>query len=256
VDQVDLAAAVSNAGALGSLGTALRMVPDLRAQWTRLRDLTGRPFAINHTLRPLDMEAFEATLREGPAAISFHIGDPGDLVRRTHDAGILAASATFPPCRRAGDDVHAHVDRNRGLRQLRRPGEPLRPQLGGQLLLCLRFLTPGQVVGVGPASAGTDAGARHRGARRDRRDRAAPSRQITATLTPTKRLVLTATPVIGRSLERSAPTLSADTRPSGPGPPTEGTIEDGHPADSIRRMWSGSAPELAGRIRRRLDGAA
>ena len=94
-DEVDLAAAVSNAGALGSLGTALRTVPDLRSQWARLRDLTDRPFAINHTMRPLDMEAFEATLRERPAAISFHIGDPGDLVRRAHDAGILWIQQVF-----------------------------------------------------------------------------------------------------------------------------------------------------------------
>ena len=94
-EQVDLAAAVSNAGALGSLGTALRTVTELRSQWARLRDLTDRPFAINHTLRPLDMEAFEATLRERPAAISFHIGDPGDLVRRAHDAGILWIQQVF-----------------------------------------------------------------------------------------------------------------------------------------------------------------
>src|SRR3954470_12986142 len=94
-DQVDLAAAVSNAGALGSLGTALRTVPDLRSQWARLRDLTNRPFAINHTMRPLDMEAFEATLHERPAAISFHIGDPGDLVLRAHDAGIIWIQQVF-----------------------------------------------------------------------------------------------------------------------------------------------------------------
>jgi hypothetical protein len=41
------------------------------------------------------MEAFEATLRERPAAISFHIGDPGDLVHRAHDAGILWIQQVF-----------------------------------------------------------------------------------------------------------------------------------------------------------------
>ena len=94
-EQVDLAAAVCNAGALGSLGTALGSVGELRRQWARLRELTERPFAINHTMRPLDPEAFEATLRERPAAISFHIGDPGDLVRRAHDAGILWIQQVF-----------------------------------------------------------------------------------------------------------------------------------------------------------------
>ena len=94
-EQVDLAAAVCNAGALGSLGTALRSVPDLRLQWARMRELTDRPFAINHTMRPLDPEAFQATLHERPAAISFHIGDPGDLVQRAHDAGILWIQQVF-----------------------------------------------------------------------------------------------------------------------------------------------------------------
>ena len=88
-EQVELAAAVSNAGGLGSVGTALRTVPELEAQWARLRELTDRPFAVNHTIRPFNEEAFEATLAAGPAAISFHLGVPGDLVARAHDAGIL-----------------------------------------------------------------------------------------------------------------------------------------------------------------------
>ncbi|HEX5620263.1 MAG TPA: nitronate monooxygenase family protein [Solirubrobacteraceae bacterium] len=88
-EQVELAAAISGAGALGSVGTALRSVDELRAQWKRLRELTDRPFAINHTVRPFDEAAFVATLEFGPAAISFHLGVPGDLVARAHDAGIL-----------------------------------------------------------------------------------------------------------------------------------------------------------------------
>jgi enoyl-[acyl-carrier protein] reductase II len=88
-EQIELAAAVSNAGALGSVGTALRTVPELQAQWARLRELTDRPFAVNHTIRPFNDEAFDATLAARPAAISFHLGVPGDLVARAHDAGIL-----------------------------------------------------------------------------------------------------------------------------------------------------------------------
>jgi nitronate monooxygenase/enoyl-[acyl-carrier protein] reductase II len=94
-EQVDLAAAVCAAGGLGSVGTALQTVDQLREQWAWLRELTDRPFVINHTARPFDPEAFEATLRERPAAISFHIGDPGDLVRRAHDAGILWIQQVF-----------------------------------------------------------------------------------------------------------------------------------------------------------------
>ena len=87
-DSVELAAAVCRAGGLGSLGTAVRPVPELRDQWRRLRDRTDRPFAINHVTRPFDEEAFAATLAARPAAISFHLGDPGELVARAHDAGI------------------------------------------------------------------------------------------------------------------------------------------------------------------------
>jgi len=87
-DQVELAAAVSNAGALGSLGTAVRSSDELREQWARLRSLTDRPFVINHTGRPFNEDAFAASLEERPAAISFHMGIPPDLIARAHDRGI------------------------------------------------------------------------------------------------------------------------------------------------------------------------
>lgn len=87
-DQVALAAAVCEAGALGSLGTAVRSVDELRQQWQQLRERTDRPFAINHTGRPFNAEAFEATLRFGPAAISFHMGLPVELIAAAHDHGI------------------------------------------------------------------------------------------------------------------------------------------------------------------------
>ena len=88
-DSVDLAAAVGNAGGLGSLGTAVRPVTDLQRQWARMRSLTEAPFAINQVPRPFDPAAFEATLAAKPTVISYHMGDPGDLVTRAHDAGIL-----------------------------------------------------------------------------------------------------------------------------------------------------------------------
>src|SRR5262249_18179005 len=87
-EQVDLAAAVCESGALGSLGTAIRSADELREQWARLRSLTDRPFAVNHTGRPFNEEAFAATLDTRPAAISFHMGVPADLIARAHDRGI------------------------------------------------------------------------------------------------------------------------------------------------------------------------
>ncbi|MFG2196245.1 NAD(P)H-dependent flavin oxidoreductase [Streptomyces sp. NPDC048639] len=88
-EEVGLAAAVCEAGGLGSLGTAVRTVPALQEQWSELRRLTDRPFAINHTARPLDEGAFQATVEAHPAAISFHLSVPADLIERAHEEGIL-----------------------------------------------------------------------------------------------------------------------------------------------------------------------
>jgi len=87
-DQVELAAAVSNAGGIGSVGTAARGVDELREQWERLRSLTDRPFAINHTVRPFNPEAFDATLDFAPPAISFHMAVDGALIEQAHARGI------------------------------------------------------------------------------------------------------------------------------------------------------------------------
>ncbi len=88
-DERELAVAVCEAGGLGALGTAARSVSELEAQWRAVRERTGRPFAINHTIRPFDEDAFDATIRFGPRAISFHIGVDAELVARAHYAGIL-----------------------------------------------------------------------------------------------------------------------------------------------------------------------
>jgi enoyl-[acyl-carrier protein] reductase II len=88
-EQVEVAAAVSNAGGLGSVGTAVREVHELRRQWARLAELTDRPVAINHTGRPFDEEVFAAILDAAPAAISFHMGIDRQLVDRAHDVGAL-----------------------------------------------------------------------------------------------------------------------------------------------------------------------
>jgi enoyl-[acyl-carrier protein] reductase II len=79
-DEVQLAGAVCEAVALGSVGTAVRTTGELREQWARLRELTDRPFAINHTGRPFNEGPLQATPNFGPAAISFHMGVPADLI--------------------------------------------------------------------------------------------------------------------------------------------------------------------------------
>ncbi len=100
-----LVAAVSNAGALGSLGAGARSLDDFREQLTLTRSLTDRPFAVNHTVPRLNEEAFALTLKAKPALVSFALGDPGDLVKEAHEAGILVMHqvTTVEQARRAAD---------------------------------------------------------------------------------------------------------------------------------------------------------
>src|SRR5262245_54333217 len=102
---VALAAAVSNAGGLGTLGTALRSPEQIRTDIRRLRELTDRPFAVNHTMRPLSEEAWEATLEEAPHVVSFALGDPGERVAQAHEAGakFVLQGHTVEQVRRAAE---------------------------------------------------------------------------------------------------------------------------------------------------------
>jgi nitronate monooxygenase/enoyl-[acyl-carrier protein] reductase II len=86
----ELAAAVSEAGALGSLGVWQRSPDQLRAALDELRERTDRPFALNHVVPDLDEEAFAASLAARPAVVSFALDHAGPLVARAHDAGSLA----------------------------------------------------------------------------------------------------------------------------------------------------------------------
>lgn len=86
----ELAAAVSEAGALGSLGVWQRPAEQLRRDLDELRERTSRPFALNHVVPDLDEEAFAISLAAQPAVVSFALDDAGPLVARVHDAGSLA----------------------------------------------------------------------------------------------------------------------------------------------------------------------
>jgi nitronate monooxygenase/enoyl-[acyl-carrier protein] reductase II len=85
-----LAAAVSEAGALGSLGAWNRPTDELRRELDELRNLTDRPFAVNHVVPDLNPDAFASTLERAPAIVSFALDGAGsDLVKQVHDAGSL-----------------------------------------------------------------------------------------------------------------------------------------------------------------------
>lgn len=100
-----LVAAVSNAGGLGSVATSLRDVKWVTEEIARVRELTARPFAVNHTRRPFDEDAFQATLDARPAVVSLALGDPADLAARVHDAGakFLVQATTVTQARIAAD---------------------------------------------------------------------------------------------------------------------------------------------------------
>jgi enoyl-[acyl-carrier protein] reductase II len=83
----ELVAAVSDAGGLGSIGSVFESAESVEGQIARVRELTSRPFAVNHVVPLLDEEAFKVTLEAEPAVISLALGDPGDLVERAHAAG-------------------------------------------------------------------------------------------------------------------------------------------------------------------------
>jgi enoyl-[acyl-carrier protein] reductase II len=83
----ELVAAVCEAGGLGSIGSVFESAESVEGQMARVRELTDRPFAINHVVPLLDEEAFEATLEAKPAVVSLALGDPGALVDRAHATG-------------------------------------------------------------------------------------------------------------------------------------------------------------------------
>jgi enoyl-[acyl-carrier protein] reductase II len=83
----ELVATVSEEGGLGSIGSVFESADSVERQIARVRELTSRPFAVNHVVPLLDEEAFEATLQAKPAVVSLALGDPGDLVERIHTAG-------------------------------------------------------------------------------------------------------------------------------------------------------------------------
>jgi enoyl-[acyl-carrier protein] reductase II len=85
----EFAAAVSNQGGLGGIGTLFRTTDAVKRDIDMVRAFTDRPYAINHVPQLLDAQAFAHTLAARPPVISFALGDPGNLVQQAHDAGSL-----------------------------------------------------------------------------------------------------------------------------------------------------------------------
>src|ERR671933_2651636 len=101
----ELVATVSETGGLGSIGSVFESAEGVREQIARVREMSDRPFAVNHVVPLLDEEAFEATLEARPAVISLALGDPGELVDRAHAAGakVVHQVHTVEQARRAAE---------------------------------------------------------------------------------------------------------------------------------------------------------
>ena len=139
-----LAAAVSAAGALGSIAGATVSPEELRATIREVREATERPFAVNLFAPPyLRERSLEIVLEERPAVLSFTFGvlDPAPL----REAGIVTlGTATTADEARALE--HAGVDAV--VAQGAEAGGHRGSFLEGFPLVPLRELVPACVEGV------------------------------------------------------------------------------------------------------------
>jgi NAD(P)H-dependent flavin oxidoreductase YrpB (nitropropane dioxygenase family) len=88
----ELAAAVSEAGGLGSLGASWTEPDLLREQIRAIRRRTDRPFFVNLVLAFDQEERLELVCEEGVPIVSFSWGVDARLVDRAHAAGCLVVA--------------------------------------------------------------------------------------------------------------------------------------------------------------------
>jgi nitronate monooxygenase len=103
-----LAAAVSNAGALGMV--TLTWSADVAAVVRETAALTARPFGDNFVLTDGHHRHLDQALEAGLRIVSFIWGDPGEYVEAVHDAGGLVL-LTVGSAEEAGWALHAVADR-------------------------------------------------------------------------------------------------------------------------------------------------
>jgi nitronate monooxygenase len=104
-----LAAAVSNAGALGMLSVTWRDPDRLRELLAATHRLTDRPFGVNLVLEWPPDERLNICLEAGVRLVSFFWGDPIPYLDRVHAAGALV-SLTVGSAEEARRAVAAGVD--------------------------------------------------------------------------------------------------------------------------------------------------
>ncbi|ODN29676.1 enoyl-[acyl-carrier-protein] reductase FabK [Fervidobacterium thailandense] len=85
-----LAAAVSNAGGLGIIGSGPMRADDLREAIRKTRELTDQPFGVNIILvSPYADELVRVVIEEHVPVVTFGAGNPSKYVKELKDAGIV-----------------------------------------------------------------------------------------------------------------------------------------------------------------------
>jgi len=111
VGKAALAAAVSNAGGLGTIGSGSMTIEVLRSEIDRCRALTAKPFAVNLLMLDPDAEAKAALLLElRVPVVVFGAGNPGVFVeafrrREIVTMGVVSSENLALLLERAGVDV-------------------------------------------------------------------------------------------------------------------------------------------------------
>lgn len=104
-----LVAAVSNAGAFGTLGTSAFNAATLESEIAAIHERTDKPFGINHLLFQVQEEMFAVTLRARPAVAAFAWArkdqDLRTYFQRAHDAGskVMYMAGEVPEAVRAAE---------------------------------------------------------------------------------------------------------------------------------------------------------
>jgi len=92
-----LVAAVSNAGGLGIIGGLGRTPDELRNEIREVRELTDRPFGVNHVVCRIDKAAVQMTLAQRVPVLSLAWGRATDLTYQAHEAGIKVVHMVNTP---------------------------------------------------------------------------------------------------------------------------------------------------------------
>ncbi len=92
-----LVAAVSNAGGLGIIGGLGRTPDELRNEIKQVRELTSRPFGVNHVLCRLNAAALEVTLAQRVPVLSLAWGRSAELTYQAHEAGVKVLHMVTTP---------------------------------------------------------------------------------------------------------------------------------------------------------------